>query len=511
MSPIPTRRLTCLAGVLLSVPAAAQWSSDPAENLAIADLPVQDEQPKVVATADGGCYVSWFSDAGFDVRLQRLDASGVEQWAHNGILVADRAFSSTQDYQMDVDDAGNAVLAFRDDRFGGTRVTAQMVAPDGGTPWGANGVQFDDGTAFIGAPKIAAATDGAIFVAWSRENETRIHKLEADGTLAWPSATILPNAEPTTIMSDMNASDDGAVIVSCVAYVTFTGAKHLYAQKVDADGAAVWSDWVSVMDDNSLQFGNFPAFVPDGAGGAVFSWYTTGGGLQSWVQRVLADGTEVFPDNGLAVSTGGADRVSPSAAFDPATGETYVFWQEEPGAQYAVYGQKISADGARQWGDGGVAVTPVSSNVITSVRTIVGGCGAMVFYDESLAFGDDRVRGSRVDVDGNAQWKPAIVTAASRATGKSRLVAARATDGGALLAWVDAGSGTDVYAQRVNLDGTLGLPPAAGDATGDGVVDTEDLLAVLSSWWGCCGCPADLNDDGVVDTIDLLIVLANWT
>ena len=43
------------------------------------------------------------------------------------MLVADRGFSSTQDYGLDVDSAGNALLAFRDDRFVGTQITAAKV------------------------------------------------------------------------------------------------------------------------------------------------------------------------------------------------------------------------------------------------------------------------------------------------------------------------------------------------------------------------------------------------
>jgi hypothetical protein len=53
--------------------------------------------------------------------------------------------------------------------------------------------------------------------------------------------------------------------------------------------------------------------------------------------------------------------------------------------------------------------------------------------------------------------------------------------------------------------------PVPGDATGDGIVDVEDLLAVLAAWGPCNGCPADVNDDGVVDVGDILIVLANWS
>ncbi|MCP3906101.1 MAG: hypothetical protein GY715_20960 [Planctomycetes bacterium] len=509
---IRERITTGLTIAILGTGAVAQWSTDPAVNLAIGDAPVQDTQPKVAPTSDGGCYISWFSGSGFDVRLQRLDASGVEQWAHNGILIADRGFSSTQDYDLDVDGSDNAVLAFRDDRFSGTKVTAQMVTPTGTTPWGANGVQFDDGVAFVAAPKIAAATDGSIFVGWSHESETRIQRLDAAGTVLWLTPTALPNPEPTQVMSDMNASDNGTVIVSSVSYVSFPSAKHLYAQKVDASGSAVWPDWTTVMGNNSLQFGNFPTFVPDGSGGAVFAWYTTGGALQSWVQHVLANGTVTLPANGLAVSTGVGERTGPSVSYNPITDEIFVFWSEELAFQYGIYGQKIDAEGTRAWGNSGVVISPLSDNVVGGLNSIAGGCGATVFYGEELSFDNDRIRASQLDGDGNAVWVPSILTPGAAATGKSRLVAAPGPEGGAVLAWVDSSSGSgDLYAQRTNRDGTLGMPPVTGDATGDGIVNFADILAVIGAWGTCCGCAADLNNDGVASFADILLVIGNWS
>jgi len=48
-----------------------------------------------------------------------------------------------------------------------------------------------------------------------------------------------------------------------------------------------------------------------------------------------------------------------------------------------------------------------------------------------------------------------------------------------------------------------------GDVNGDGIVNVEDLLALLASW-GEPGGPADINGDGIVDVVDLLILLENW-
>jgi hypothetical protein len=54
----------------------------------------------------------------------------------------------------------------------------------------------------------------------------------------------------------------------------------------------------------------------------------------------------------------------------------------------------------------------------------------------------------------------------------------------------------------------IGLP--SGDASFDGCVDSEDLLAVLSAFGQTGDLPEDVNDDGVVDDADLLQVLFHF-
>ena len=92
---------------LAAAPALGQWSSDAAVNTPIASANGEQVQPKIRATADGGCYVTFFDNqsGGYDVRVQRLNAAGEVQWP-GGVLVADRSFSSTQDYGASVDTAG---------------------------------------------------------------------------------------------------------------------------------------------------------------------------------------------------------------------------------------------------------------------------------------------------------------------------------------------------------------------------------------------------------------------
>ena len=60
----------------------------------------------------------------------------------------------------------------------------------------------------------------------------------------------------------------------------------------------------------------------------------------------------------------------------------------------------------------------------------------------------------------------------------------------------------------VDLDpAVIATYAAVGDLDHDGF---DDLVALLSVWGACPGCPADLDDDGVVGFDDLVAVLARW-
>ncbi len=89
-------------------------------------------------------------------------------------------------------------------------------------------------------------------------------------------------------------------------------------------------------------------------------------------------------------------------------------------------------------------------------------------------------------------------------------------DGGALDACCQApesldGDGHVQAAEYVVVD-LCDFDPAAcchADVSGDGVVDVNDLLAVLADW-GQTGGPADIDGDGTVGVDDLLATIASW-
>jgi hypothetical protein len=455
--------------LILVSSASAQWSADPSKNLALADKGNGNDQvqPKVRPLSNNGWYVSWFDadpnsppPVGYDVYLQRLNPGGVEQFRHDGLMIADLSNSSTEDYGLDADTAGNALLAFLDTREGANQqVTAAKISPAGKALWGKLGVQTTKGSATNSAPKIAGTSDGNVVVAWTSNSNVVLQRLDASGHALWGKGVVLSESGYDYGLADLHAADNGSVIVSWIREQGFGSDRYIYANKLSAKGKLLWGKGhVKVFDNGSLQFGAFPYFVPDGSGGAVFAWYTSSPALQCFAQHILANGREAFPHNGSAASTDTTNvRVSPAASYRAATDEVFLFWTEEDSNQVlnGVYGQNFDAKGTRKWGDSGLVVVPLGADQQIFVQNVQIGTGALTYWVDQAGFGDSTIQATRLNGAGKVicQQFPVSSLPANKAGLSSGIV----RSGLSAVAWEDDRSGNNgIYIQNVNRNCSLG-------------------------------------------------------
>ena len=496
--------------------AVAQFTSDPNTPDVLASGTNDQVQSKVVNIPTGGFYMSWYdnSTGGYDPWVQRYDANGIGQWPNKGVRVLDTNFSSTEDYGLTSDAAGNAVIVTRSD-IGGLKIIAQAVSPSGVLLWGANGVTLSS-TAVVNSPRAGRAGDGAAVAGWTESSRAKVMRLTPEGTAAWATVATISDGTATTFLSDLQPGDGGSVIASVVRYTTFTGAKTIQAQKFSSTGAAQWvATNVRVFTTGSLQFGNFPSFISDGEGGAIFSWYATGP-LQSYAQWVSPTGALRFGTNGAGVTAGtNLERVSPNAAYDPLLRRIYVAWTEHvPNSSiYASGGQSFSEDGTRLWGDIGVNFSPTETTYEkTLARVAMLGEFPTFSSVRASAYGSQQASAISYDALGTPRWANPVVLTGVGFVGRMVLTAASGTPAGVLAIWESGAIGvTDIVGARLNADGSLGLPSVCGDLNGDGVVTGADLGLLLGAWGPANGSPFDLNHDGVVNGADLGLLLGCWT
>ena len=72
------------------------------------------------------------------------------------------------------------------------------------------------------------------------------------------------------------------------------------------------------------------------------------------------------------------------------------------------------------------------------------------------------------------------------------------------------GTTVDMGAYEAQTEGGGGGQACDSDMDGNGTVNFDDLVAVLTAWGSCSGCTEDVDGNGVVNFDDLVTVLTDW-
>ena len=429
--------------------AAAQWSPNAAQNLSVADGAGEQVLNKIALLPDGGCYVGWFDNrnGGYEVRLQRLDRDGQEQWAHNGIVVSNNPQStSLVDWDLICDSTGLCVLTFTDTRAGGDLdCYAYRIDPTGVSIWGANGVALSANGDFEANPRVVETSDGHFAFAWANSvtRTVRLQWLDPAGTprFAQDGIGYAGDAGATPGFVQIVGSDSGSAILSWMRATAFTAARHLHAMKFDAAGTPIWNAGVRlpVFDQTSVPIAHQHKMIADGFGGAWMSWhFAPATAFSARVQRLDALGNELYAHNGLDLSTNGNSKFDPAMAVDVATQSAIVYFNERNTAQsqWGITAQRVDASGVL-WGSSGISLVPVGSTTYFAPVAAAFAGGAFGFVLEQIgATQNDQVRGFQMDFAGNVVWTSATY-ASTFASDKLRLVCASTRSGAAVLSWTD--------------------------------------------------------------------------
>ena len=463
------------AFVIVTARSFAQWSTNPAVNLAVCDTTGEQALAKIGSTSDGGSYISWFDNrsGSYAVYLQRLDPLGNKMWAPNGLLVSNNAQSSSLvDWDLMVDDNDNAIVAFTDTRNGGNlNPFVYAISPSGSFLWGVNGIDLNPTADFQANPKLAKTDDGNIVVAWiiaATRYQVGLQKISLAGAKLWgTNPIVIQSATEGYNYPDVVTSDSGGVILFHTATTGSFPAQtvKLRAKKISSAGSISWG--VNVQDLGKIAAFTTPEVYSDNNNGGLISWHDDrdNNSLQSgFVQRVSSNGSLYFPVDGAEVSLmANRHKFNPVVAFDIATDETYVFWVEtEPNQnQNGISGQKLSLNRTRQWTDNAKIFKDLSVAFTTSISYLTAEMGngrAYLFYLEGNGSGlNDKVEGFTCNTAGDFLWTGNFTILSNPTSDKLQLVSTVDVYKNCKLVWGDDRlDGAGIYAQDINPDGQLG-------------------------------------------------------
>ena len=457
--------------LLLPRPAAAAWPTDPAVNVPLCTTSGNQDQPTSVSDGASGAIVTWVDYRGGtgDIYVQRISPAGDVLWTANGVALC-AAAGDQYAPTLVADGTGGAIVFWADGRSGTYDIYTQRISAAGAAQWTANGVALCVAAGSQWAPVAVADGVGGAVVSWvdgrsgTNNDDIYAQRISADGAALWTTGGVAL-CSAAGAQGGVSIAPDGAS-GAVVAWDDYRSASNydIYAQRILAAGTVQWTaNGVALCTAAGGQYA--PTVVSDDAGAAIVSWYDQRSGTcDIYAQRVSSAGAVSWTANGVALCAAAGDQYYPVAVAD-GVGGAIVTWFALRSGGYAIYAQRISSAGAVQWTANGAALCTSGGTQWYPAIVADGSGGAIVAWTDARGTSYD-VYAQRISIGGAVQWT-ANGVALCTATGLQEPGAVVADgSGGAFAAWVDGRNATfDIYAQHVlatgQLGGTVGVPDDA--------------------------------------------------
>jgi hypothetical protein len=357
-----------------------QWA---ANGVAICTAAGNQGSPQIISDGAGGAIVTWAdyrSGNNWHIYAQRVNASGTVQWTTDGVAIC-TATGPQYSPTIASDGAGGAIVTWYDLRSVNYDIYAQRVNASGVVQWAANGVLLSTVFAQRLNPTIISDGLGGAIVTWqdsrNGNNDIYAQRLNASGSALWTAngvalCTATGDQNNPIIVSD----GAGGAIVTWRDYRSGSNFD-LYAQRVSASGIPLWTvNGVAICTAAGDQ--QLPQVTSDGAGGAVVTWYDNrSGNLNIYAQRVNASGAVQWTANGVALCTGTWDQSYPTITSGGVGGAIVTWYDYRSDSNYDIYAQSV--DGMGRTGFLGPTIRSVRD-----VRSDQGG-KVLVTWDPSRA------------------------------------------------------------------------------------------------------------------------------
>lgn len=445
-------------------PSLAAWSVHARENTAICTAPGQQSSLQIIRDGAGGAIIAWEDarDSHFDIYAQRIDAQGNVLWAKDGVPVCVVPENQNRPKILS-DGAGGVIIVWQDMRSGisNSDIYAQRIDANGTPLWTTNGMPLCTEVNAQNSPCIASDGAGGAIIVWQdfRTNYADLYaqRVMQNGELGWAKNGALV-CGISGAQSAPVAVDDGTGGAIVVWQDFRRNYADIYAQRINGGGNIVWERG-GVAVCSALGHESFQVVIGNGAEGAIVAWVDTRNGNNDvFAQQVDGNGVVQWLDNGIPVCIASGNQNYPMITGDGAGGVILAWWDMRSG-EFNISAQRIDLAGNALWERNGLTLCAETGIQNYVCITGDGAGGALMVWDDNRGATFD-LYAQRVDSKGVSKWSNngiAVCTAPD-----AQCFPALVSDGagGAIIAWQDGRhkdkSYWDIYAQKINGEGSLG-------------------------------------------------------
>ncbi|MFT3702607.1 MAG: T9SS type A sorting domain-containing protein [Agriterribacter sp.] len=449
-----------------------QWVPDSLTNNPVCVATGSQTNVQVASDGAGGAAIVWQDNrnGNIDIYMQVMTAAGNAAWAPDGIAVC--TFTGSQSIPQIINAGnGNYIVTWQDNRNGSNTddIYAQLITADGTPQWTADGVAICSATGRQSLPKIISDASGGAIIVWQdpRNGTFDIYaqRIAGNGSISWAADGIAVCDEADAQVGPQIISDDnGGAIITW--YDNRSATYDIYAQRIDASGAKVWSasDGILICGEDDIQ--QSPKLCTDNNHGAIISWVDIRSGINAdiYAQWVDQNGTTQWATDGVPISTAAFDQVNQQIISD-GSGGAFLTWEDTRSGldenelpKVDIYAQKIAADGNVAWVTNGMPVCMEAGNQITPQLISDENGGIIITWSDGRVGLANDIYAQRLNSTGDAQWA-ANGTAVSSADGNQFAPQLVKSTGGAIIAWYDGRISIpldyNIYASNLSSLGTL--------------------------------------------------------
>ena len=232
----------------------------------------------------------------------------------------------------------------------------------------------------------------------------------------------------------------------------------IYAQAINLDGKILWeTDGIPVCTNSADQ--STQAILSDGEGGAIVVWEDERNSSEFqdlYIQHINSNGKPMWEMDGLLVFPSESLQSNPILITDGKEG-FYVIWWDVVGIdEWHIMAHRLSIDGKPLWDEPRLVS---STNGMQGDHRVVSdeAGGFVVVWQVYENFINDQLYAQRIAPDGSKMWQEEGIPVCTADGIQKNAAIVNDGEGGTIVVWRDERDiYSDLYAQRIHADGTLG-------------------------------------------------------